>query len=64
MQFECPACLEENEIEIEDLPDRACDDMDFECAHCTTIVQIGWVAEVEVRSVTCELGDLDESLAS
>lgn len=56
--FNCPACAEINELEWEDLPDRACDDKRYECEHCAQEMVIGWVAEIEVRSVTVELGDV------
>lgn len=57
--FTCPACDEDNELEDEQLPKRACDDMRYECEHCGQEMTIGWVAEIEVRSVTVEFGDVD-----
>lgn len=57
--FECPACEGECLIENEDLPDRACDDVEFECPHCNTEMRVGWYAEVEVRSVTVGNADID-----
>lgn len=56
--FECPYCGKENEVEAELLPDRACDDMDFECQHCENEMKIGWIPEIEVRLLTVEAGDL------
>lgn len=60
-EFTCPVCDTDNEVEWEDMPDRAADDKVYFCKHCETEMKIGWVAEVEVRSVTCELGDLCET---
>ena len=47
MIFTCPEC--EVDVEIEDMPDRACDDMEWECPHCGYTTIIGWTAEVEER---------------
>ncbi len=59
--FTCPACTMVNEVEPEDLPPRAYDDMYCVCQHCAQEMTIGWVAEIEVRSVTVEAGDLLEN---
>ena len=59
LDFECPYCGEENEIELEDLPDRACDEMGFECKHCENDMKIGWAPVIEIRSITVETGDID-----
>lgn len=55
--FECPCCEEESEVEMEDLPDRACDDMEYECPHCGSQMIIGWRAEIEVRMVASDNSD-------
>lgn len=49
--FTCPKCETENEVEWEDMPPRACDDKKHICHSCATELTIGWVAEIEVRSV-------------
>lgn len=59
LNFTCPSCLEDNEVDSEDMPNRSCDDMEYECPHCTQEMTIGWIAEIEVRSVTVERGDID-----
>ena len=61
-RLECPHCLEDIEVESETLPSNSCDDVEFECPKCLGEMKIGWVAEVEVRSVICELGDVIEPL--
>lgn len=58
LDFECPGCLKDIEVEGYELPDLACDDADFECPHCYQEMKIGWRAEVEVRSVTVEAGEI------
>lgn len=40
MEYICPKC--DKETEIEDLPERACDDMDWECPRCGYETKIGW----------------------
>jgi hypothetical protein len=55
--LECPACLQNIDVEGEDLPDNACDDAHFECPYCYLEMKIGWRAEVEVRSCTVEYGE-------
>jgi len=57
--FTCPMCDEDNEVDTEAMPDRACDAMDYECAHCNLEMTIGWFAEIEVRTVTVEAGELN-----
>ncbi len=47
MIFECPECAVETDIE--NMPDRACDDMEWECPHCGYTTIVGWIAEVEGR---------------
>jgi hypothetical protein len=49
MNIECPECGFDNDIDGEDLPDRACDSEDFECRQCEHTFLIGWVADVELR---------------
>lgn len=48
MYIECPKCGFDNDVS-EDLPERACDDADFECFKCEHEFKIGWVAEAELR---------------
>lgn len=62
LTFEFPSCLTECVVEGEDLPDRVCDDADYECPHCDQEMKIGWYATVEIRSVTVEAGDLVNDL--
>ena len=50
-EFSCPMCDTDNEVDLEDMPSRACDDKQHFCQHCDTEMNIGWVAEIEVRSV-------------
>lgn len=56
--FECPLCLETAEAEGEDLPDNACDSVDYECNHCGGEMNIGWRAKIVVNSVTVEAGEV------
>lgn len=49
MDFECPHCKEEFEIEFEDLPLRASDDTQWKCPNCKKKTMIGWFATVEER---------------
>lgn len=56
-EFMAPGCEEEREIEYEDLPDHACDEVIYYCEECGTEMKLGWHAEVEVRSVIVEYGD-------
>lgn len=60
--FTCPSCDTDNEVEWEDLPDRACDSAYYECQHCGQEMTIGWVAEIEVRSVRVNAGDLADEV--
>ncbi len=58
MYITCPQCDTDSDVNGEDLPERACDDEDYECPHCGLEMTIGWVAEAEVRSVKVGSGDL------
>lgn len=49
MDVKCPFCGNENTDLGELMPDRACDNIDYECVFCGHEFKIGWVAEVEVR---------------
>jgi len=49
MEIECPKCNFMNDVEGEDLPERACDDKEFECYKCEHEFKIGWFSEVELR---------------
>lgn len=49
LDFECPKCGKEVELEGDDLPDCACDDTAFECEECGYQTKIGWYATVEER---------------
>ena len=49
MNIECPECKKYNEIDGDSLPDRVCDDTDYECIYCEHIFSIGWYAEIELR---------------
>jgi len=49
MEIECPKCETINEVDGDDLPDRACDSEEFECRSCEHTFDIGWFAEVEIR---------------
>ncbi len=64
MDLECPLCLQINEVESEDLPEKACDSVQYCCPNeeCEGEMTIGWYAEVEVRSVVVGNDSLDYSL--
>ena len=47
--FECPECGEVWDITGDDLPERACDDQEWECLQCGYQTKIGWYATVEER---------------
>jgi len=49
MNIECPECEFDNELDCDDLPDRACDDESFECKNCEHQFNIGWYATAELR---------------
>lgn len=49
MEFECPNCEKEFEIEAGDLPERSSDEMEWECPNCEKAFKIGWYATLEVR---------------
>lgn len=50
-EFTCPTCDTDNEVEYESMPKRACDEREWVCQHCGQKMTIGWLCEVEVRSV-------------
>jgi len=50
MEIECPHCGTLCQIDGEDLPSDACDNEEYECNHCGHVFEIGWHAEVELRS--------------
>ncbi len=47
MIFECPECAVETDID--NLPDRARNDMEWECPNCGYATIVRWAAEVEER---------------
>jgi len=49
MEIECPVCHEETELDHDDIPERACDDKEWECHKCGATMKIGWYATAEVR---------------
>ena len=49
MDIDCPKCEKNNEVDGEDLPERACDDAIFKCLWCDHDFSIGWFAEIELR---------------
>ncbi|VAW38880.1 hypothetical protein MNBD_GAMMA01-1294 [hydrothermal vent metagenome] len=49
LDFECPHCHKEFEIEGDNLPDFACDDVIWECPECDKETKIGWYAVIEER---------------
>jgi predicted Zn finger-like uncharacterized protein len=49
MIIECPNCEQDVNVESEDLPERACDDMEIDCGKCGHTFSIGWYAELEIR---------------
>ena len=51
MQVDCPYCENEINLECEDLPNNACDDLEIEYPHCDEHLKVGWYAEAEVRQV-------------
>ena len=40
----CPHCHEDVELESDDLPDNACDEIKGSCPSCDSPVIIGWYA--------------------
>lgn len=51
MHIDCPECDKNNDLDVDDLPERACDDNDsYECKECGHIFSIGWEAIAEIRS--------------
>lgn len=56
----CDVCNKENEVECEDLPELACDEEEFECRHCHSILLIGWYVEAECRGVVNEISERAE----
>lgn len=52
MDIDCPDCGKNNDLDCDDLPERACDDNEnYECGHCEHIFSIGWYATAELRAV-------------
>ncbi len=49
--LDCPKCGKEMPINAEALPDRACDEEDFQCPHCGQEMEIGWYATAEIRNI-------------
>jgi DNA primase catalytic subunit len=49
MNIECPECGFDNDLDSDDLPERACDSESFECKKCEHEFLIGWSAEAELR---------------
>jgi len=49
MEIECPECEKTQELDWDDLPERACDDEDYECRYCEYQFKIGWYATAELR---------------
>jgi len=52
--FTCPICDIDNDVEGGDLPQRSCDEVEHICEGCGTAMNIGWVPELEVRSIDGE----------
>jgi len=49
LEFECPHCRQEVEIDGNDLPELVCDSIDWECPNCELKTKIGWYATIEER---------------
>jgi len=52
MHIECPECGKNNDLDCDDLPERACDDNeDYQCKNeeCEHTFSIGWYAVAELR---------------
>lgn len=51
MEIECPRCNACNELDNDDLPERACDDKEYQCANdeCGHSFRVGWYATAEIR---------------
>jgi hypothetical protein len=50
MHIDCPECGENNDLDCDDLPERACDDNEnYECKLCGHVFSIGWYAVAEIR---------------
>ena len=50
MEIDCPNCGYTHEDIGDSLPDRACDDAEYQCENCWHTFTIGWTAEAEVRN--------------
>ena len=48
MHIECPKCCHIQDVS-DCLPDRVCDDIEYECIDCEHKFMIGWRAEAELR---------------
>ena len=58
MNIDCPVCGESSTIYMNDMPESIHDDIDHQCKHCTQEMTVGWVKDIEVKTVTVELGDI------
>ena len=54
MDFICPNCDYETEIDGEYLPHATCDNAEWVCPECNKTMNIGWTAEIEFRGYTEE----------
>ena len=61
-EFTCPICDTDNNVDHEVLPVLACDDVNYQCHYCEQEMKIGWVAEIEVKTLTDDADDLVGSL--
>lgn len=61
-EFTCPICDTDNDVDREVLPVRACDDVTYQCQYCEQEMKIGWVPEIEVKTLNDDSGDLVGSL--
>lgn len=51
MEIECEVCNKTKELDADDLPSQACDDEEWTCPHCESVMMIGWYGVAEVRRV-------------
>ena len=49
---ECPECGKDHSFDSEDLPDRACDTVEFECDYCHIKLRLGWYAMAELTKAS------------
>lgn len=49
MNIECPDCGFDIKLNTEDLPERACDEVEIECGTCRCLIIVGWYPVAEIK---------------